>query len=97
MLDSGVRYISYNATDYYIEHQVNSGDISPLKEYKKDGYQLTYQTLEAYAPEEIAQNVANAEHEVRVNFTQQNLNTEIDRLQNLIVMFLIKLVTTKVS
>ncbi|MEF1230705.1 TonB-dependent receptor, partial [Vibrio fortis] len=73
--------------DYYIEHQVNSGDISPLKEYKKDGYQLTYQTLETYAPEEIAQNVANAEHEVRVTFTQQNLNTEIDRLQNLIVMF----------
>lgn len=87
VLDSGVRYISYNATDYYIEHQVNSGDINPLKEYKKDGYQLTYQTLEAYAPEEIAQNIANAKHEVRVNFTQQNLNTEIGRLQNLIVMF----------
>ncbi len=35
ILNAGVRYISYNSTDYYIENRVNAGDISSLKEYKK--------------------------------------------------------------
>ena len=87
ILNAGVRYISYNATDYYIEHQVNSGNIKSLKEYKTDGYHLSYQTVENYAVEEIAQNVANAEHEVRVTFTKSNITEEITRLENLISQF----------
>ncbi|MFS1420594.1 TonB-dependent receptor domain-containing protein [Vibrio splendidus] len=87
ILNAGVRYISYNSTDYYIENRVNAGDISSLKEYKKDGYHLSYQTLENYAAEEIAQNVANAEHEVRVTFSKSNITQEITRLKNLISQF----------
>ncbi|WP_447469207.1 TonB-dependent receptor [Vibrio harveyi] len=86
IINAGVRYISYEATDFYIENRIktgNSNDVG-LKEYKKDGYRLAFQTIETYAPEEIAQNVANAEHEVRATFTKKNINREINRLQHLI-------------
>ncbi len=73
IINAGVRYISYEATDFYIENRIKTGnsDDVGLKEYKKDGYRLAFQTIETYAPEEIAQNVANAEHEVRATFTKR--------------------------
>ncbi|MFB9214137.1 TonB-dependent receptor domain-containing protein [Vibrio sinaloensis] len=87
IFDAGVRFISYTAEDYYIENRLNAGELNTLKELRVQGYDVTYQTREEFAPEEITQNIANAEHEVRVSFTKSNLNKEILRLQNLIAQF----------
>lgn len=84
---AGIRFISYTAEDYYIENRVNAGDLASLREVRIEGYDISYQTHEEYAPEEIAQNIANAEHNVRVTFTTNNLNKEITRLENLIAQF----------
>ncbi|MDN3685894.1 hypothetical protein QW180_29545 [Vibrio sinaloensis] len=71
IFDAGVRFISYTAEDYYIENRLNAGELNTLKELRVQGYDVTYQTREEFAPEEITQNIANAEHEVRVSFTKK--------------------------
>ncbi|UAB70355.1 TonB-dependent receptor [Vibrio sp. SCSIO 43132] len=87
IFNAGLRYGKYKAEDHYIKNRVNAGDKESLREYKTQGYRLTYQTKELYEPEEIAQRVANAEHEVRTSFTREGINREIIRLQNLINLF----------
>ncbi|WP_104398620.1 TonB-dependent receptor [Vibrio penaeicida] len=87
IFNAGLRYGKYKSIDHYIKNRVEAGDKESLREYKTEGYRLTYQTKEIYDPAEMAQKVANAEHEVRTTFTRDNLRKEISRLQNLIALF----------
>ncbi|MBW3695039.1 TonB-dependent receptor [Vibrio sp. T187] len=87
IFNAGVRYTQYQAEDHYIKNRLDAGDTNSLRTLRKQGYRLTYQSIENYADVEIAQNVANAEHDVRANFTQENIANDINRLQNLITMF----------
>ncbi|MDN3681210.1 TonB-dependent receptor [Vibrio tapetis subsp. quintayensis] len=87
IFNAGVRYSQYQSEDHYIKNRLDAGDTKSLETLQRDGYTLRYQTIETFAAEEIAQNVANAEQGVRATFTKDNIAKNINRYQNLMVMF----------
>jgi len=87
IFNAGVRYSQYQSEDHYIKNRLDAGDTKSLETLQSDGYNLTYQTIETFADEEIAQNVANAEQAIRSTFTKNNIASNINRYRNLMVMF----------
>ncbi|EGU60795.1 TonB-dependent receptor [Vibrio nigripulchritudo ATCC 27043] len=85
IFNAGLRYGKYESEDHYLKYRIESkSDKRKLGEYITEGYLLTYQTREVYEPEEIAQRVANTEHDVRITFTRDALDKEVATMTSLI-------------
>lgn len=84
IFDAGLRYTWYETQDYYIENRIETGNTEDLKQTAVTGYTLTYETVSDYSDEEIAQNIANAEIDVRLSFDKDEISDEITRITNII-------------